>query len=193
MNNFDLVSLSENICPGQFTYVNSRGGASCLDTFLVSSWLYSKHCVIVHEVIDFLEHGSDHCPVYVRLRVHPKWSKKISPITKRILKTSGLKSLSLKMSSVSARPHVLNKIKSYFSHLDWASASSREDMNDLWQKWANQYALLTEELIGTRRQLSVHGVGNTINLYANCARKLLLVDPGFSRQNLRGILMKNFN
>ena len=136
MKNFNLVSLSEIMCPGQFTYLNSRGGISCLDTFLVSSWLYDQHCVIMYEVIDFLEHGSDHCPVYVRLRVHPKWSGRIRPMTRPILKTSGLKSLYLKMSSVSTRTNIVNRIKSYFSTLDWNSASSREDMNRLWLEGA---------------------------------------------------------
>ena len=40
MKKFSLVSLSLEMCPDRFTCMNSRGGASCLDTFLVSSTLY---------------------------------------------------------------------------------------------------------------------------------------------------------
>ena len=151
MKRFNLVSLSEKICPTQFTYLNSRGGSSCPDTFLVSEWLYNQNCVIMHEIIDFMEHGSDHCPVYVRLRVHPKWSGKARPITRRILKTSGLKSLYRKMSSLSSRRNIVNIIKSQFSSVDWASASSREDMNSRWLEWVKLYDSLVEKLIGTRR------------------------------------------
>ena len=43
MRNFSLVSLGEKMCPAQFTCLNSHGGISCLDTFLVSSWLYDQH------------------------------------------------------------------------------------------------------------------------------------------------------
>ena len=36
MKDFDLISMAEEVCPDRFTYLNSRGAASCLDSFLVS-------------------------------------------------------------------------------------------------------------------------------------------------------------
>ena len=55
MLKFGLVSLTLEICPGRFTCLNSRGGASCLDTFLVSSKLYKSGAVTLYEVMDFIE------------------------------------------------------------------------------------------------------------------------------------------
>ena len=73
MSRFNLVSLALEICPDRFTSLNSRGGMSCLDTFLVSRDLYESGHVTRYEVLDFLEHGSDHSPVYIRLKVYPSW------------------------------------------------------------------------------------------------------------------------
>ena len=53
MKKFSLVSLGLEMCPDRFTCMNSRGGASCLDTFLVSSRLYDSGRVSLYEVIDF--------------------------------------------------------------------------------------------------------------------------------------------
>ena len=73
MSKFGLVSLTLEMCPRRFTCLNSRGGASCVDTFLVSGGLYRSGAVTLYEVIDFIEHGSDHSPVYLRLKVYPVW------------------------------------------------------------------------------------------------------------------------
>ena len=93
MQRFKLVSLSQEICPDRFTCMNSRGGSSCIDTFLVSRGLYDSGAVTMYEVVDFLEHGSDHSPVYVRLKVYPSWTKSSNPPKRRILKSSGIESL----------------------------------------------------------------------------------------------------
>ena len=90
MQRFKLVSLSQEICPDRFTCMNSRGGSSCLDTFRVSRRLYDSGAVTMYEVVDFLEHGSEHSPVYVRLKVYPSWSKGSNPPRRRILKLSNL-------------------------------------------------------------------------------------------------------
>ena len=63
MTKFRLVSLSLEICLDRFTCLNSRGGTSCLDSFLVSSGLYNSGAVTMYEVLHFVEHGSDHSPV----------------------------------------------------------------------------------------------------------------------------------
>ena len=76
MSKFGLVSLYIEMRRGRFTCLTSRGGASWLDTFLVSEGLYISGAVTVYKVLDFIEHGSDHSPVYLRLKVFPTWMKK---------------------------------------------------------------------------------------------------------------------
>ena len=93
MGKFGLTSLAEKICPDRFTFLNSRGGSSCLDSFLVSDWLLESGCVVLYDVLDFLEHGSDHSPVYVKLKVFPKWIKKHKVSRRRILNYHGVDSL----------------------------------------------------------------------------------------------------
>ena len=41
-------------------------------------------------------------------------------------------------------------IKSAFSHLEWAKARTRNDMNELGEQWVKSYNTLTEDLIGSR-------------------------------------------
>ena len=62
--------------PSKATRINSRGHKSCLDTFLVCGWLLGAGRVSMYEVIDWIETGSDHCPIYVRVRVYPDWVKR---------------------------------------------------------------------------------------------------------------------
>ena len=93
MKRFDLISLAEEICPTKFTFLNSRGGVSSVDTFLISRRLYLSAGVSLFEVLDFFEHGSDHCPIYLRVKLFPKWQQKIKKPTRRILKFSGFMSL----------------------------------------------------------------------------------------------------
>ena len=140
----------------------------------------------MHEVIDFMEHGSDHCPVYVRLRVHPKWARKVSPITRRILKSSGLKSLKQKMSSVSSRSKIVEIIKSYFSGVEWASATGRDDMNKRWLDWANQYDLLVENLIGTRQATESSWVRKFDFSIRNLCKKASISRSWFLKAKLAG-------
>ena len=71
MSKFNLVSLALEMCPDRFTCLNSRGGTSCLDAFLVSRDLYDSGGVTMYEVLEFLEHGSDHSPVYIKVKVVP--------------------------------------------------------------------------------------------------------------------------
>lgn len=78
MKRFSLISLALKMCPDRFTCLNSSGGASCLDTFLVSMELYSSGRVTLYEVLDFVEHGSDHCPVYLRVRIYPNWVSRLN-------------------------------------------------------------------------------------------------------------------
>ena len=69
MNRFGLSSVAEKICPSKPTRINSRGHKSCLDTFLVSNELLLSGAVTMFEVVDWIETGSDHCPIYLRVRV----------------------------------------------------------------------------------------------------------------------------
>ena len=132
MKEFSLVSLASEMSPDRFTYMNSRGGASCVDTFLISVGLYDSGCVTLYEVLDFVEHGSDHSPVYLRLRIHPKWIKRSKPVRKRILKTRGVEYLRKKLNGRSqARKEIVLKIQSSFSGIGWSKAESRTDMNRL--------------------------------------------------------------
>ena len=131
--------------------MNSRGGSSCLDTFLVSRGLYDSGAVTMYEVVDFLEHGSDHSPVYVRLKVYPSWSKSSNPPKRRILKSSGIESLGKQLCGDShTKQKIILKILGAFKHLEWAKAVTRRDMNDLWRVWMKCYDSLVEEIIGTR-------------------------------------------
>ena len=151
MLRFRLVSLSLEICPDRYTCMNSRGGSSCVDTFLVSSRLYESGGVSMYEVLDFIEHGSDHSPVYVRLKIYPSWSKRSIPPRRRILKSSGIKSLRKQLSGDSrTKQEIILKILGAFKHLDWSKAVTRKDMNNLWGLWVNCYDSLIEEIIGTR-------------------------------------------
>ena len=65
---------------------------------LVLGYLFGKCCVIqircseTVEVMDFIEHGSDHSPIYLRVKVYPAWIK-CPPSKRRILKKSGIESL----------------------------------------------------------------------------------------------------
>ena len=52
MTMLTLVSVASEMCPDRFTCLNSRGGTSCLDTFLVSKGLYYPGCVTLCEVLD---------------------------------------------------------------------------------------------------------------------------------------------
>ena len=93
MKMFDLASLTEELCPSKHTRINSRGHQSCLDTFLVSNELLKSGAVTMYEVVDWIETGSDHCPIYLRAKVYPDWTKRYTLPAIRILKSSGLRSL----------------------------------------------------------------------------------------------------
>ena len=151
MKRFNLISMAEEICPDRFTYMNSRGAASCLDSFLVSRHLYQDGGITMYEVIDFIEHGSDHCPVYIRLKVQPRWQKKPVEQVRRIIKTSGVESLREKLVEGSIhRTGVVSTILSFFSDLKWSGIKSREEMDEMWAVWVKRYNLMVESLIGTR-------------------------------------------
>ena len=101
-----------------------------MDTFLVSMEIYNSGCVILYEVLDFIEHGSDHCPVYIRLRIYPKWKKQLKLPRRRILKARGVESLRRKLEGGGrARKEIVRKIQDSFSRLGWPKAESRVDMN----------------------------------------------------------------
>ena len=151
MSRFNFVSLALELCPDRFTRLNSRGGTSCLDTFLVSRDLYESGHVTSYEVLDFLEHGSDHSPVYIRLKVYPSWVKRSKPPRRRILKSSGIEELRRKLEGdESSRCKVVSTIVRSFSNLRWTEAKTREDMNGLWEVWVDIFNSLVEDLIGTR-------------------------------------------
>ena len=122
---FDLISLAEKICPTKYTFLNSRGGVSSVDTFLISRRLYLSGGVSSFEVLDFIEHGSDHCPIYLRVKLFPKWQKRIKKPARTILKSSGLKSLQKTLEVAGpARSRMIDKVLGFFSQpsLDWSSA-----------------------------------------------------------------------
>ena len=124
-----------------------------MDTFLISRQLYLSGGVTLFEVLDFIEHGSDHCPIYLRVKLFPKWQKRIKKPARRILKSSGLKSLQMMLEVAGpARSRMIDKVLGFFSQpsLDWSSAVTRSDMNDLWCLWVRSYDLVIEKLIGTR-------------------------------------------
>ena len=150
MRKFGLISLSEKICPDRFTFLNSRGGSSSLDSFLVSVWLWESGCVVLYEVLDFLEHGSDHSPVYVKLKVFPKWIKKPKVTRRRIINYRGMESLRKRLKDPETRLPIVNKIIDAFSDLNWKAADSLADINALWTKWKVCYNGLVQSLIGTR-------------------------------------------
>ena len=150
MKKFRLISLTEKMCPDRLTFLNSRGGISCLDSFLVSDWLLDSGCVVQYEVLDFLEHGSDHSPVYVRLKVFPNGIKKVEVSRKRIIKYKELKSLRKRLEDPKTRLPIVNKINNAFCDLKWKAAISLADMNSLWAEWTMRYNNLVESLIGTR-------------------------------------------
>ena len=119
--------------------MNSRGNRSCLDTFLLSGWLLESGRVSMYEVLDWIETGSDHCPVYLRVRVYPNWVKRSHPSTKQIIKASGLRKLMKKLGNVDSRPLVVSKINMAFSSVDWSGAVDRRDMDSLWSKWVSAF------------------------------------------------------
>ena len=151
MERFSLVSLALELCPDRSTYLNSRGNMSCLDSFLVSQDLYHCGRVTMYEVVDFMEHGSDHSPVYIRIKVYPEWKTKLRPKRRRILKSSGISGLRKKLSAGhGSRQKIVEKVLLTFSDIDWSKAVTRKDMNVLWTEWVERYDSLTEDLIGTR-------------------------------------------
>ena len=147
---FGLVSLAEELCPNKSTRMNSRGNKSCLDTFLVSKWLFKDGRVLMYDVLDWFETGSDHCPIYLRVRVYPDWCKRLKPQTRRIFKTSGLKKLRNKLENVDTRSSVVSKINLAFSSLNWSEALDREDMDRLWSRWIVAFDNLVNNQVGTR-------------------------------------------
>ena len=105
----------------------------------------------MYEVIDFFAHGSNHCPVYIRLKVHPRWRKKPGSSVRRIMKTSGFESLRKKLDEGSIhRAEVVTKILSFFSNLKWSGIKTRQGMDESWSIWVKKYKLMVETLIGTR-------------------------------------------
>ena len=49
-----------------------------------------------------------------------------------------------------SRDRTASKIVSTFSHVEWSTARSRDDMNVLWKVWLKTYNTLVDDLIGTR-------------------------------------------
>ena len=124
-----------------------------MDTFLISRQLYLSGGVTLFEVLDFIEHGSDHSPIYLRVRVFPRWQKRIKKPVRRILKASGLISIRKKLEGSSlSRTSVTSKVLNSFSDpaLDWSTAVTREDMDNQWSLWVKSYDIMVEKLIGTR-------------------------------------------
>ena len=169
MKIFGLVSLAEEIFPAKATRINSRGPKSCLDTFLVSRWLLEGGRVSMYEVVDWIETGSDHCPIYLRVRVYPNWVKRSQLPTRQILKASGLQGLRKKLGNVGYRPTVVSDINLAFSSLNWFEAVDRADMDILWSKWVVAYEDLVEKHVGTHRaRISTWGRKFDINVRALC-------------------------
>ena len=150
MEKFGLISQAEEKCHARTTRMNSRGNKSCLDTFLVSKWLLESGRVSMYEVLDWFETGSDHCPIYLRVRVYPKWVKRSLPETKRIIKASGLRNLLKKLENFHSRPFIVSKILNSFSSINWSVAADRGDMDFLWSEWVNAFEELVEKEVGTR-------------------------------------------
>ena len=122
-----------------------------MDTFLVSVGLYKSGAVTLYEVLDFVEHGSDHSPVYLRLKVQPTWINRPNLPKRRILKRSGIELLRRRLGiNSSTRIKTVYKIVSAFSHLEWSKANTRHDMDVLWEQWLKSYNTLIDDLIGTR-------------------------------------------
>ena len=150
MKKFSLASLTEKFCPSLPTRINSRGHKSCLDTFLVSNELLLSGAVTMFEVVDWIETGSDHCPLYLRVRVFPQWTKRRKLPERRILKSSGLKSLGKKLGNTFCRKLVVSDIKNAFYSLDWSKAVDQKGMNSFWAIWVELLNALVDKLIGTR-------------------------------------------
>ena len=153
MKKFDLISLPEEMSSSTFTFFNSRGGMSCVDSFLISRHLYQNGAVKLFEIVDFIEHGSDHSPIYLRVKVFPRWQKRAKKPTRRILKSSGFQSLQKKLDrSCISRSIVISKVLNFFqeSTLGWSTAVTKGDMNRLWCSWIKSYNEMVEKLIGTR-------------------------------------------
>ena len=150
MNKFDLVSLADKFCPAHYTRLNTRGHRSCLDTFLVSNGLLKSGAVTMYEVVDWIETGSDHCPIYLRAKVYPAWGRSSKLPTRRILKSSGLRSLRKRLGNPISRASVVSVIKNTFSPLCWTDANDQKDMDRLWSRWVESYRMLVDRVIGTR-------------------------------------------
>ena len=120
MKRFGLTSLAGKFCPSQPTRINSRGHQSCLDTFLVSNEILLSGAITMFEVVDWIETGSDHCPIYLRVRVFPNWTKRSKLPVRQFLKSSGLRSLQRKLRSTFSRARVISDIKNAFYSLDWS-------------------------------------------------------------------------
>ena len=139
METFDLISLAERYCPSRSTRINSRGHQSCLDTFLVSRWLQTTGKITQYEVIDWMETGSDHCPVYVRVKVYPYWSKSPLLPSRRILKTSGIRDLESRVKHAAECASLTQDINAAFTSVKWANAVNRNDMDVLWSEWVEAF------------------------------------------------------
>ena len=93
----------------------------------------------MYEIIDFIEHGSDHC-VYIRLNVHPEWKKKPKIQGRRIIQKSGYESLRQKLTKGSShRSGVVTRVLNFFSDLHWSKVKTRKDMDTLWSSWVERY------------------------------------------------------
>ena len=124
-----------------------------MDSFLISRHLYPNGAVKLFEIVNFMEHGSDHSPIYLRVQVFPKWQKQSKKLVRRILKFSGFLSLQKKLQG-SCRSHskVISNILNFFtkSIISWSTAVTRDDMNRSWCSWIKSYNIMLEKLIGTR-------------------------------------------
>ena len=152
MKRFKLITVAAELSPNRYTYLNSRGGLSSIDSFLVSRDLYERGAVSMFEVVDFIEYGSDHCPIYIRLNVRPSWKKKSVLKSRRIIKKIGFESLKNRLGKGSIhRSGVSRRILNFFSDLKWAKVQTRRDMDSLWSLWVKRYKELVESLMGTRK------------------------------------------
>jgi len=79
----------------------------------------------MYEVIDWIETGSDHCPIYLRVKIDPKWVKGSKLPVRQILKSSGLKSLRKKLDNAACRASVLTEIEDAFHPLNWSDTVDR--------------------------------------------------------------------
>ena len=87
--------------------------------------MYDPSVVTFYKMVDFLEHGSDHSPIYVRLKVYTSYSKSFTPPKRRILRYSGIESQGKQLSfDSSTKQKSILKIGGTCTHLDLSKAAT---------------------------------------------------------------------